>query len=221
MSCPRCKAKCKATQQQCKRLASIGKTVCRMHGGAKGSGGLHGLKSGRYAKSLLHSTLSAAYASAVNDKELLDLKEPIALLEACLQRTGERVAQADTPEYRRRALELYQASMDANAEGNHTHAGEMLRELGKLLRDGVSEDRAISELSVQAERLSKRIEGAWNVKLQRKQVLTIQQFGILMARILEIVRHEAPLPVAVQICSRVEGEVMRLPERAPDGVLGR
>jgi hypothetical protein len=182
---------------------------CMLHGGR--NTGHHRLKHGRYSKALSSSTLSAAYRAAVNDRSLLDLTEPIALLEACLQRTSERVGELDTPEFRQRALGLYEEARDASARGDADSFRQHMGELGRLLREGVQEDSALDDLANNAERLSKRLEAAWQIKLQRKQVLHITQVGALMARVLEIVKQEATGDTVHQIVQRMETEIMVLP----------
>lgn len=45
---PRCSAHCKHTKAPCRNPAVKGKRVCRMHGGAKGSGAPRGQRNGAY-----------------------------------------------------------------------------------------------------------------------------------------------------------------------------
>lgn len=182
-----------------------------MHGGARGSGGQ--IKHGRYAKALKATALSAAYQQAIQDASLLDLQEPIALLEACLQRTSERVAQADTPEFRRRALDLFHEARNSQDPERRL---ECMRDLGILLRDGAQEDRAISELSIQAERLAKRIEAVWQIRMLRRQNLNMQQVGVLIARVLEIVKEECPPAIAQNVVNRMEVQVLKLSAQGHD-----
>ena len=44
----RCAAKAKSTGERCKSPAVLGKRVCRMHGGARGSGGPAGQRNGNF-----------------------------------------------------------------------------------------------------------------------------------------------------------------------------
>lgn len=204
----RCSSKSKHTGGQCKQSAEPGWKVCRFHGAYGGRPPIHG----RYSKALNSTNLSEAYRAAIEDQSLLDLKEPLALLEACLQRTSERVALADTPEFRKRAYDKYQEIRDRLRSGDQSSASALLIELGDLLRDGVEEDRAVSELSVQAERLAKRVEAVWQIRLTRKQVFNIQQLGVLIGRVLQIVKEEATPEIAAHIVSRMETQVLKLPE---------
>lgn len=205
----KCKAKSKQSGKRCNRWAVDGKRVCYMHGGAPGAG--RPITHGRYSKALSQTCLSEAYRTAIEDKNLLDLREPIALLEACLQRTSERVGLADTPDFRKKALRIYEEMRVAINEGDGVSAARLDRELGELLETGVAEDRAISELSEQADRLAKRLEGVWTIRLQKKQVLNIQQLGVIISRIIEIVKQESTIEIASMIMRRLDAEVMSLP----------
>ena len=206
---------CKAhnrSGQPCRRVAASGKAVCYVHGGAPGSGRppIHG----RYSKAISSHALSDAYKSAVDDPTLLDMLEPIALLEAALQRTVQRLSERDCPDFRARCLALFEQAQEATAQKNLDEARELMGRLRSLLRQGVEEDKALSEMSVQAERLSKRIEAAWSIKLQKRQVLNVQQLGAVIARVLQIVAEESTPVVAATIVGRMEREVLQLPTHA-------
>lgn len=198
-----------ALYENCHKFPVSPNGRCALHGGY--NTGRHLLKNGRYSKALSSSTLSAAYCAAVNDRTLLDLTEPIALIEASLQRTATRVSESDTPEFRKSALRLFEEAAQASQDRDQELFALKLSELGRVLRQGVAEDQAVAELAVQAERLSKRLEAAWQIKLQRKQVLHITQVGALMARVLEIVKQEATGETVHQIVQRMETEIMLLP----------
>lgn len=185
---------------------------CRNHGGLTPAVGSN-LKHGKFSEHLRSSVLSEAYAASIQDRNLLDMREPIALLEACLKRTTERAADADAPGFRRRAVAKYEQVREFLKAGNQAGASQALTELGTILRDGVAEDRALEEVAIHADRLAKRLEGAWAIKLQRKQVLNIQQVGILIARLQEIIREEADPLVAAKIMARSQREVLMLPDR--------
>lgn len=209
----RCKARSKTTGKQCQRPAVGGKEVCYYHGGAPGSG--RPVIHGRYSKALKRSALSDAYRTALEDAALLDLREPLALMEAAVQRSTERSADMDTPEFRQRALELFEAAQAAGRDKDTNGFRENMIRLGELLRQGVDEDKALLHMTTQAERLARRVEAAWQVKLQRKQVLNVQQVGAVLARILDIVTEEVAPAVATVIIHRMEHEVLELPNSPP------
>lgn len=199
--------------EPCGQWAVDGARVCRMHGAGGGRPIIHG----RYSKVLKKSGLANHYLDAVENRNLFDLKEPIALLEACLQKASERAAERDTPDFRRRCLELYEDAQQASKAGDTQEFVSKMRDLGQLLRDGVNEDKATSEIGLQAERLAKRLEGAWRIHLDKAQVYNKQQMVSLLGQFMEFVRIEAGSAVAQRVQSRLVSKLsmQELPEAAP------
>jgi hypothetical protein len=185
-----------------------------MHGAGGGRPIIHG----RYSKVLKKSGLAGHYQDAVENRDIFDLKEPIALLEACLQKASERAAERDTPDFRRRCLELYEDAQQASKAGDTQEFVSKMRDLGQLLRDGVSEDRATSEIGLQAERLAKRLEGAWRIHLDKAQVYNKQQMVSLLGQFMEFVRIEAGASVAQRVQSRLVSRlsIQELPAAVPE-----
>lgn len=87
----RCTAKAKQTGARCKRNATPGRNVCRMHGGKSLRGiDAPNFKTGRYSK-CLPDRLAERYEEALNDAELTRLGDEIALVDARLQDVIERL----------------------------------------------------------------------------------------------------------------------------------
>lgn len=152
---------------------------CRIHGGHPKSGAP--IKHGRYSKSL--GKYAQAYEDALNDDSLLDLEEPIALLDAIAQRFTERLVELDTPAFRKDALRLFKAAVAKVAEP----PAELAR-LGELLETGGKEDAALRDLADQAEKVSKAVSKAWDVRLARKNVLNAKDLHAVLGRMVDVVR---------------------------------
>jgi hypothetical protein len=90
-----CRAKSKRSQRRCRRHATPGAAVCRMHGGKtpRGSASIH-FRTGRHSK-FIPARLAAKYRDATKDPELLSLRSELALLDA---RTAELLGRVDTGE---------------------------------------------------------------------------------------------------------------------------
>ena len=163
------------------------------------------LKHGRYSKSL--GVFSKAYQDSLNDPSLLDVKEPIALLDSALKQIAARVGEGDTVELRQRAYKLLRAytwARENKPDGAEAH----LNALEKLLKIGVKEDRALNKLITEADRLARRIEGAWSVKLAKKAAINAQDLVAIFARFIDIIKTEAGLPMAERVATRIEAEVL-------------
>lgn len=111
----RCKAKAKGSGERCKNRVSPGREVCRIHGGAKGSG--RPVEHGRYSvkrRGDLQDKISQFY----NDPAAGDLRSELALLRAFLQDYLDRWIDSDNP------------AIAAKMTGN---VFEMVDQIGKLV----------------------------------------------------------------------------------------
>lgn len=78
----RCKAKSKQTGERCKNPVAPGYEVCRFHGGRTPRGpALPQFKHGRRSK-YMPARLLTAYERALNDPQLFDLADSVALIDA-------------------------------------------------------------------------------------------------------------------------------------------
>ena len=196
----RCCAKSKTSGGRCGQHAVQGRRVCRYHGGNSPGGKI---KHGRYAKGL--GRFREAYQSALNDPSLLDLRETIALLDVTVQKAVERAASCDSPQFRAAALELYEKAMRNLGDEDGVQA---LNELGELLTKGVAEDGALDELAKAAERLGRRQEKAWSIKLDAATAINARDLVAVMARWADVVLDECPKDVATRIIRRIDAEVL-------------
>jgi hypothetical protein len=195
----RCCAKAKSTGNRCGLPVVPGRRVCRIHGGLGGAPPKHG----RYSKGL--GRFREAYQEARQDPSLLDLRETLALMDVAVQRAVERASDADTPDFRARALDLYER---IRAARDPQEAATTLNRLGELLRSGVEEDEALSELAKAAERLARRQEKAWSIKLDAATALNARDLVSVMARWADIVLEEVPKDAAARVIRRIDGEVL-------------
>ena len=195
----RCCAKAKSTGKRCGLPVVPGRRVCRIHGVLCGAPPKHG----RYSKGL--GRFREAYQEARQDPSLLDLRETLALMDVAVQRAVERASDADTPDFRARALELYERVRSAR---DPQEAAATLNKLGELLRAGVEEDDALQELAKAAERLARRQEKAWSIKLDAATALNARDLVSVMARWADIVLEEVPKDAAARVIRRIDGEVL-------------
>ena len=195
----RCTAKSKQSGGRCTKPVVAGRSVCRYHGGLGG----RPIKHGRYSKAL--GSLRGAYEESRADPTLLELRDTLAVLDVIVQKAAERVGQLDTTDFRARAMELYQ---QAQASTGPQELQGRLRALGALLREGTDEDEALQALSKAVERLSKRQEEAWKIRLSAANAINARDMVALLGRFAEIVLDEADNDVATRIINRIDGEIM-------------
>lgn len=195
----RCCAKAKSHGGRCGKTVVPGRRVCRIHGGLGGAPP----KNGRYSKSL--GRFREAYEDARRDPSLLDLRETLALMDIVVQKAVARAAECDTPDFRARALDLYDRAVGTT---DPQGAAASLNALGALLRDGSREDDALSDLARAAERLSRRQEKAWSIKLDAATALNARDLTAVLARFADIVMDEVPRDAAARVIRRIDGEVL-------------
>ena len=195
----RCRAKSKQHGGRCKKTKVPGRTVCRYHGGNAGRPIVHGRRSkalGRFRE---------AYNEARDDPGLMDLRDTMALLDIVVQRALKRAEENDAPEFRAKALEIYrQLSWAADDVERHS----ILTRLGELLKSGVSEDKALKALAESAERLAKRQERAWDIKLSAAHAINARDMVAVLTKFVDIVLEEAPKDAAGRIIDRIDREIM-------------
>ncbi len=208
----RCRAKSKTQSREagepvrCGNHKEPGYNVCRYHGARGGAP----IKTGRYSIRL--GRFRDAYESALNEEEaLMDLRETMALLDITLQRAAERAAQLDTPDFRKRANQIFDLARQAT---DPEEARRHLSDLGMLLREGSDEDSALKQLSDAAERLAQRQEKAWSIRLSAAQVINARDLVTVLSRFVEIVTEEAP-EIAPRIIERVDREIVGGGEVSP------
>ena len=125
----RCTANSKQAGERCKRYSSPGRTVCVMHGGRSRAGLAHpGLtRGGRYSKHL-PTNLFDAYAQALRDPELLNLRDEIAITRARVNELLGTLHGDDRPGARVSARAALRALKSARGERGRASAIKRLEE---------------------------------------------------------------------------------------------
>jgi hypothetical protein len=195
----RCCAKSKTTQKRCGQRVVPARRVCRYHGGLAGAPPIHG----RYSQAL--GRFREAYEQARNDPSLLDLRETLALLDVVVQKSVSRASDADTPAYRKQALEMVGAVEVSEGQDDH---GAQIKRLKDWLKRGVAEDQALEQLAKAAERLSRRQEKAWSIRLDAANAINARDLVAVLARFADIVLDECDKDAAGRIIRRIDGEVL-------------
>jgi hypothetical protein len=208
----RCIERAVSTGLRCERQRVKGTAYCERHGENKppAKQGRPG-KNGRFSR-LFTGRLQELYDDAVNDADLWDLGRHIALLDAIVAKSAERLREFDTPEFRSQAIHLFrkvQAEQDPAA----------FQALGELLERGAQEDSALEDLAVNTERMAKRLEAGWRIRLDAAQSINVRDMVTILARFVDIVRISAGDAVADDVHNRVGIEIMgALPVDAPSSV---
>lgn len=201
----RCTGKARQNgRKRCRRQVVRGKRVCYWHGGMSPG---RPPTNGRYTR--VPGALREAYKASLADSTLADLREPLAILDAIAKRAMDRVEDKDTPELRKRALELLEEVQAALGAGDAELGAQKLQALHALLRRGAEESEALTNLSDAVEAFSRRAEAYWGVKLSRRQSMNAGDLIAILRAFVTIVKSEAPSDVSARIVERIEHDVYR------------
>lgn len=165
------------------------------------------ITSGRYSKNL--ARLRKFYEASLNDPSLMDLREPVALLDSIVKRLAQMSDEADTPKFRERCLELMEQAMVAQRDGDAETAARRLTKLHALLKAGARDAEILRTLARETERLARRVEAAWHVKLSAQSAINARDLVVVLGEWASIVQQVAPGPIALQILQAIDARIHR------------
>jgi len=180
---------------------------CRVHGGLSPGGKI--TSGGRYARVLRR--WKRPFERALADKEQLDTRREIALVDTLIERLTARAERGDSPTWRAELSESYDALDEAVRGMKHADIGRCLKELGEKIRAGATGDAARRDLLEQLERRSRMATRLVDLEVRSDQRVTAREltatFGafvdvlartldpVVMQRLLPQLRAVLPMPV--------------------------
>lgn len=162
---------------------------CRMHGGSTPNGfGLPQTKTGRYSK-YLPGRMLEHYADAINDPELLNLRQEIALAEARITDLLSRVDSGESGKLWKQARAAWQQLNQARNEGDLNAEAEAADKLSHLLVRGQADYTVWHEVMVMIEQRRKLVESERRRLVDMQQMITAEQAMALVSAIIDTVRR--------------------------------
>ena len=207
-----CGAGPKRMKGPCRAMSLYKNLRCHYHGGPSPSGVASATyKHGRWSNAVSPQR-GREYDDAKNDPELMDLTRPLAIMDGQVSEALKRRDKLDTPDYRRRALELYTDMADACPKPDEEHydgdVQDKVDSLGALLMRGVSEDRARDEVAKRVEQFSKHNGDAWKIRLSAANAINQADLTAIMSGFVQVVLQEAPEECHGPILRRLSREVL-------------
>lgn len=203
---PRCNAKKRGKDERCRGMPMLGRLRCKMHGGMT----LAGPESPRWKhgkQSRWRTALGIADSNGTDDS-WLDMREPVEIQKEAINRLAERIGEKDSGQLRRRALKLAEAAIAALEANQVKKLAEALRDLRKLLRDGLAVDKSLRDLSFMSEALTRQVTAAHAVRLKYGQALAREDAARFMATVTSTVLEIAGKDVAQQVFARLRREAL-------------
>ena len=185
---------------RCTRAAAPHMRVCRMHGGAPGSGRppIHG----RYSKVL--GAIRDVYHRHLDRETASDPTDELALMRATIERLVDRALKRDTADFRAAALAVFERAAEAARTGDQAETSARFKELGDMLRAGKAVDEAMAEVFNFADRTAARATDFRRARAAEMRVWTEAHIIVLLRMIAETIREHAPIDIAVSIQSALD-----------------
>ena len=184
----RCTAASKRSKERCKRYASIGRSVCHIHGGKS----LRGVasptfKHGRHSKDL-PTRLAARYEERINDPCLLELRSEIALVEARIADLLSRVDSGESGQSWKAAHRAFEKLMKALADHLTEKEQYAVSALGDALSHGQEDYAAWHDLGVEIDRKRRLSEYESKRLVEARQMIPLEQALVMITALTHAVR---------------------------------
>jgi hypothetical protein len=160
----------------CRHLPVAGRARCRFHGG-NAEIGLANVKTrtGKYSKNI-GSRLIAAYQEGMRDKEHLDLKDNVAVVDALIQETLANMGGVPSAKLWKDAKGLYDKLVRAIRASDQEIIALALNELGTLIRQGNGDAEAKKELKGYFESKRRLVETDARIKRDKNRYVDAEEY---------------------------------------------
>lgn len=185
---PQCTAKSKQSGTRCKNNASVGRTVCHIHGGKTPVGiAAPTYKTGRYSK-YLPDKLASRYETAVNDPTLLELNHEIALLDSRLSSLLERIDTGEAGLMWGSVAKLWADLTAAIKQQDKLKQVETSLKIDTLIKQGHDDYQAWNEIQNTIEQRRKLVESERKRLVEAQQYVTAVQAMTMIGNVLAIIK---------------------------------
>jgi hypothetical protein len=184
-----CNAISKRTQQPCRAYAVTGREKCYHHGG-KSLRGLASptLRHGRYAKDL-PTRLLGKYREALEDQNLLALRDEIALIESRVRDLIQRVDTGESSHLWKSLQKTWQDLSAARQHGDGQAMAEALNEMGQLIARGMADYAAWEDVGRQLDRKQRLVDSERRRLVEMQQMMTVEQAMLFMGALLDAIHQ--------------------------------
>lgn len=161
---------------------------CRKHGGTTPRGlALPQTTHGRYSKAL-PARMAGRYQEAMQDTELLALREDVALIDARLADVLSRVDTGESGRFWARLQVLNADLDDARQSRNATETAAALTALQQTIREGTADYAAWEDVRSLLDQRRRLVESERKRLVEMQQTLTVEKAMLLVGAIAGIVR---------------------------------
>lgn len=174
---------------------------CRMHGGTAPTGLASAqLKTGRYSKHL-PTRLLATFEASQSDGELLALRDEVALIDARLTDLLKRVDTGESGAAWRSLRQAYRDYETAMAKADVVAMKDHLATVGLLIKSGVADEAAWSDIRVTLEQRRKLVESERKRLVEMQQMVSAEQAMLMVRALVAAVREHVRDPAILRAIS--------------------
>lgn len=167
---------CQAPPMQC--------GACRVHGGKAGCPPKHG----RYSRAL--TTWKGSFERALKDKDLLDTRRELALMDTTIEKLLERVEELDAPKWRAAVQESFDGLQRSLKARKQADVRASMGKLEDLIQQGAAIDQVSSDLMVYLDRRAARANKMSELALRREEKVTTTELALIFKSWLEVLEKE-------------------------------
>jgi len=183
---------------QCGNSAKAGLNRCRFHGGNVRRGVSHpNFRNGKYSK-YMPDHLMERYEQAREDKELLSLREDIAVVEARLTELMQRTSTGETDRLWERASTIAGQIHEAQIAGSVPDVLQGLSTLMEIIKSGVQVSQAWNEVLILIDQKRRLVESERKRLVEMQQMISSEEAVSLMALLVTTVRNHVSDPTVLQ-----------------------
>lgn len=183
---------------RCGRPPIAGRRRCRMHGGAAKRGAAHHKHKGCGYSQDLPDRLADRYEAAIRDPELLSCRAEVALLHARVVELVKRLHTGESGSLWRRLRQVFDSLQEAMRSKDTEKVGEMLTEMGKIVKQGAKDERVWAQLIGTIDAKTRLSDREVNRLRVTQQIITAEQAMTLVAALAAAVRRAVPDDTALQ-----------------------
>lgn len=163
--------------------------------------------------------MRAVYDESLNDPNLLNIRESLALLNVVVSRTIEQTEELDTPDFRNQAIKAFRAARKAHRREDAVEFEEKFRELGALLKRGDAEHNALMAMCRAVKTQADTILRVWETRLKQAQVINERDLSAIFMRLHDVIIDHSPQDVSKKLLSEMERLIL-IPMGASKGQTG-
>ncbi len=158
--------------------------ACVVHGGKSG----RPIESGRYAR--ITTKWKAAFERARNDRELLDARADVAMMDVVLEQLVQRAEELDTSSWREELKETHLQLQRAIKSQRQDVAGTLLKKLGRLIEDGARAEQVSADLLAHVDRRAARACKLTEIEIRRAEKVSVDELAAIFKQGLGVLERE-------------------------------